>query len=222
MNALLEPDNVNRCGHCSRYSVVTMSAMASQITVVSIVNSTVCSGDDKKTSKFRVTGHCEGNPPVTGEFPAQRVNNTENVYIWWRYHETANGGTTPHSSPPTTICGGSFISLGQCHIQWSKVQYIRILVTSNYCQRLVHISYRSHSSPLSYLFNLVTFLTTAYVISRRRTLCTGVILLTLWIFRPRRCVQYGCCLYFDRLFMFQGPISLTIFPSQFKFDGNFI
>ena len=27
----------------------------------------------KKTSKLRVTGHCEGNPPVTGEFPAQRA-----------------------------------------------------------------------------------------------------------------------------------------------------
>ena len=27
----------------------------------------------KKTSKLRVTGHCEGKPPVTGEFPAQRA-----------------------------------------------------------------------------------------------------------------------------------------------------
>ena len=31
----------------------------------------------KKTSKFRVTGLCEGNSPVTGEFPAQRASNTE-------------------------------------------------------------------------------------------------------------------------------------------------
>ena len=41
----------------------------------------------KKTSKFRVTGFCEGNSPVTGEFPAQRVSNAENVFIWWRHHE---------------------------------------------------------------------------------------------------------------------------------------
>ena len=30
-----------------------------------------------KTSKFRVTGLCEGNSPVTGEFPAQRVCNAK-------------------------------------------------------------------------------------------------------------------------------------------------
>ena len=31
----------------------------------------------KKKSKFHVTGLCEGNSPVTGEFPAQRASNTE-------------------------------------------------------------------------------------------------------------------------------------------------
>ena len=31
-----------------------------------------------KTSKLRVTGLCEGNSPVTGEFPAQRASNAEN------------------------------------------------------------------------------------------------------------------------------------------------
>ena len=41
----------------------------------------------KKTSKLRVTGHCAGNSPVTGEFPAQRASNTENVSIWWRHHD---------------------------------------------------------------------------------------------------------------------------------------
>ena len=40
----------------------------------------------KKTSKVRVTGLCEGNSPVTGEFPAQRANNAENDSIWWRHH----------------------------------------------------------------------------------------------------------------------------------------
>ena len=35
----------------------------------------------KKTSKLRVTGLCEGNSPVTGEFPAQRASNAENVSI---------------------------------------------------------------------------------------------------------------------------------------------
>ena len=32
----------------------------------------------KKTWKIRVTGLCEGNPPVAGEFPSQRTSNAEN------------------------------------------------------------------------------------------------------------------------------------------------
>ena len=40
----------------------------------------------KKTSKLRVTGLCEGNSPVTGEFSAQRVGNAEKASIWWRHH----------------------------------------------------------------------------------------------------------------------------------------
>ena len=68
---------------------VIMSAMASQITGASIVCPTVCLG--KKTSKLRVNGLCEGNSPVTGEFPAQRASNAENVSIWWRHHDQAYG-----------------------------------------------------------------------------------------------------------------------------------
>ena len=44
----------------------------------------------KKTPKFRVTGLCAGNSPVTGEFPAQMASNAENVSIWWRHHEWAH------------------------------------------------------------------------------------------------------------------------------------
>ena len=43
----------------------------------------------QKTSKLRVTGLCEGNLPVTGEFPTQRASNAENVSIWWRHHVAA-------------------------------------------------------------------------------------------------------------------------------------
>ena len=41
----------------------------------------------KKTSKLCITSLCEGNSPVTGEFPAQRASNAENVSIWWCHHE---------------------------------------------------------------------------------------------------------------------------------------
>ena len=40
----------------------------------------------RKTPKLRVTGLYAGNSPVTGEFPAQRVSDAENVSIWWRHH----------------------------------------------------------------------------------------------------------------------------------------
>ena len=42
----------------------------------------------KKTSKLCVTGPCVGNSPGTGEFPAQRASNAENVSIWWRHHDS--------------------------------------------------------------------------------------------------------------------------------------
>ena len=51
-------------GH-NQYSDITMSATAFQITGVSIVCPTDCSG----ASKLRATGLCEWNPPVTSGFP---------------------------------------------------------------------------------------------------------------------------------------------------------
>ena len=46
-----------------------MGAIASQITSHSIVYSTVYLAQIKETSKFRVTGLCEGNPPVAMDYP---------------------------------------------------------------------------------------------------------------------------------------------------------
>ena len=60
-----------------------MTAMASEITSPTCVYRLLRS---KEISKLRVTYLCEGNSPVTGEFPTQRPSNTENVSIWWRHH----------------------------------------------------------------------------------------------------------------------------------------
>ena len=63
-----------------------MRAMAPQITNFMIVYPTVYSRRrSKKTSKLRVTGLCEENPPVTVKLPAQGASNAENVS--WRDHE---------------------------------------------------------------------------------------------------------------------------------------
>ena len=64
------------------YSQVIMSAMASQITSLAVVYSTVSlRRRSKKTSKFRDTGLCEMNSSVIGEFPAQSASNAKNVSI---------------------------------------------------------------------------------------------------------------------------------------------
>ena len=57
-----------------------MSAIVSHMTSITIVYSTIYSGT-KKTSKIHVTGLYAGNSPVTGEFPAHRTSNAENVSI---------------------------------------------------------------------------------------------------------------------------------------------
>ena len=61
----------------------------------------------KKTSKLRVTGLCEGISPVTGEFPAQRASNAENVSIWRRHHdEWISPSPITHWDRVTNICVG--------------------------------------------------------------------------------------------------------------------
>ena len=81
----------------THYWDVIMGAMASQITSLNydcLLNRSF-RRRSKKTSKLRVTGHCAGNSPMTGEFPAQMASNAENFSIWWRHHVTFY--SVPHS-----------------------------------------------------------------------------------------------------------------------------
>ena len=78
-----------------------MGAMASQNTGVTIVYWTVCSGGSTKTSKFRVISLCARNSRVTGELPAQKASNMENVpfsdaIMTSRYPQDATAGDLPH------------------------------------------------------------------------------------------------------------------------------
>ena len=76
----------------THYNDVRMSAVVSQTTSLTTVYSTVYSRRrSKKKSKLCVTDLCEGNSPVTDEFPAQRASNAENVSIWWRHHVIPQG-----------------------------------------------------------------------------------------------------------------------------------
>ena len=69
-----------------------MGAMASQITSLTIVYSTVYSGAGQRKHQSSAS---LGNSPMTSEFPAQMASNAENVAIRWRHHDcqlvTLNG-----------------------------------------------------------------------------------------------------------------------------------
>ena len=68
------------------YNDVIMSAMASQITSLTIVYSTVYLGADKKESKLRVTGVCVGNSPVRRKmFPFDAISCTDRKCLRNRY-----------------------------------------------------------------------------------------------------------------------------------------
>ena len=59
-------------------SDVIMTTMASQITSLAVVYSTVHSGADQRKHQSSASyGLCAGNTPMTGEFPAQRESNAE-------------------------------------------------------------------------------------------------------------------------------------------------
>ena len=62
------------------HSDVIMGAMASQITSLIIVYSTVYSSSEQRK-------HQSSASLVTGEFPAQNTSNVENASIWWLHHK---------------------------------------------------------------------------------------------------------------------------------------
>ena len=66
----------------NHYDDVTVSGLASQITSLTIVYSTIL----RVQIKENITGLCVGNSPGTGEFPAQMASNAETVSIWWRHY----------------------------------------------------------------------------------------------------------------------------------------
>ena len=64
-----------------------MAAIASQITSLTIVFSTVYSDADQRKHQSTASLAFAGFSPGTGEFPTQMASNAENVSIWWRHHD---------------------------------------------------------------------------------------------------------------------------------------
>ena len=87
------------------YSEGIISVMASQITSLTIVYSIIYRGADQRKHQSSASRPLWGNSPVTGEFPAQRASNTENVSIWWCHHVMAWKRTDNKPLPePMMVC----------------------------------------------------------------------------------------------------------------------
>ena len=67
------------------YNIVIMSDAVSNHRRLDCLLNCLSRRRSKKTWKLCVTGICEGNSSVTGEFPAQRASNAEHVSIRWRH-----------------------------------------------------------------------------------------------------------------------------------------
>ena len=72
----------------THYDDVRMGAIASQITSLTIVYSTVYSDADQRNIKDPRHWPLCGEFTGIGEFPTQRASYAENVSIWWRHHDS--------------------------------------------------------------------------------------------------------------------------------------
>ena len=129
------------------YSDIIMSAMASQITGVSIVYSTVRSGVDQRKYQSSVT--LRGGFTGYRWLPAQRVSNAKNVSMSWRHHDwyhdnakcdaykchTDDMGTLPHCANSPNIM------LGFCSLN-STTSYLKINWRLGAAKFIIRISIR--------------------------------------------------------------------------------
>ena len=116
-----------------------MMAIASEITSLTIVYSTVYWDTDQKIIKAPRHWPLCGEFTGTGEFPAQRASYAEKFSIWWRHHgshKSDNITTAKHNTTqscaclvhilyiPWWICGGvqrrSHLCCGWCELQGNK------------------------------------------------------------------------------------------------------
>ena len=74
----------------------------------------------RKHWQLRVTDVCEGNSPVTGEFPAQRTSNAENVSIWWRHHLVNSCVHSPFIIPSNISRVAGRCDLHLIHPSWQS------------------------------------------------------------------------------------------------------
>ena len=80
-----------------------MGTMATQITSLTIVYSTVIQAQIKENIKAPRHWPLCGEFTGTGEFPAQRASNAKNASIWWRLHVKSYHRLKQKKSLPISI-----------------------------------------------------------------------------------------------------------------------
>ena len=114
------------------YYGVILGTMASQITSLTIVYSTVYSSTDKRKHQSSVTGRCAGKSPGTSEFPTLMASTTENVSIWWRHHDIMTWKRFLHSwSMARRIHRSTMDSFSEG--QWLSVLMLSLLLSWTLC-----------------------------------------------------------------------------------------
>ena len=105
-----------------------MSAMASQITILSIVCKQL---SVQAQVKGNINAPCHwpliGEFTVTGEFPAQSASNAGNAYIWWRHYE--NELYIPRMIPSVS---DTSLALGHRCSQSNPAEYGRMQQVQHY------------------------------------------------------------------------------------------
>ena len=87
--------------HPNHYRDVITGTMASHITSLTIVYSTVYSGAYRRKHQSTASlAFVRGIHRGTGEFPAQMASNAENVSIWWRHHDNVAILSSSHHCCP--------------------------------------------------------------------------------------------------------------------------
>ena len=111
------------CAKPSHYSDIIMSTVASQITTLSIVCSTICSrahqrNHQSSTSLALVRGH--------RWIPSQRASNTESVSIWWCHHEYNLIKTPRIVSNISCTCKWDGVHLKSVSVnEWMKIKRLK-------------------------------------------------------------------------------------------------
>ena len=107
----------------------------------------------KKTSKLHATGLCEVNSPVTGEFPAQRASNAENVSVWWRHHMfnlaivEVFTNSIPYTDGLVQDCSFTWSFMVTIYLSWSVQLWSRSVLCIPGTMRII---YDNNCSTLSF------------------------------------------------------------------------